>query len=578
MIRDQSCLITVGSVSVKLRLPQDQVTSSFRPIVYLRAGGERFHPYCLTLFALRELCFSLFNIPFQIDWGTSDDADTFISSHVFFNKNPTVCDITEFDEVPRHRTVAIDEDSSVDSPVAGGLFLTQADDASKEDDVQEDDASDDGCVAGESVLNCYFHVTHAFAQKKSYVKKMRSPEFAKSVAFRHVSNIAKTKTPEQRRTVTQLYLNDWRNNRGEKAAADHLQKEYCVHPKWNWNYCCTGEVGVYPSNCPNEAFNKHGIKGIGADCPKNASLCSFLVHTAPNLLKADAFERSDPCTIEIPKTCSVLAVGLTGFVREGIDVVGIGSNESGGPSSWLSNLRHRIGIPLDEQRINLIRAAYDGDERPFLAIMKQRGNKNPREDAIADEMMSVTKSICHLSWHSGNIVGDCEDCVKHLGYSCPGAVWLRSSHGLLHASVNTLTKTSANASGSVAKSDSRGNWRLLYESGLSTRNKRRCLPKMLHGFEDYLSTLNRGQLCRLIWYLRLAPRDVTVDDFIKGKTQQDLFDLLIQFYDNQSKFRGMLRNTNGTTTPYEVVKTLATKMQTAEATATYNQKENVHNA
>ncbi|CAB9502987.1 hypothetical protein SEMRO_152_G069560.1 [Seminavis robusta] len=451
------------------------------------------------------------------------------------------------------------------------LPLTQLENEEHNDNASTD--SDDNCIQEEAVLNCFFHVMDAFAKRKSYVGKMKNKSFAapKGTAYRHVANIASTKTIEQRRVVTQLYLQDWRENRDEKAAADHLEKEYCTYPRYNWNYACTGEVGVYPTNCPNESFNRHGIKSVATDCTKNASLAAFLVHTAPRLLEEDANSRSDPCTIEIPRTASVFAVGVTGFVQEGHDIVELGKNEYGKPSSWLANISYKIGVPIDQARIRRVRASMEGDKEFFEQLCKSQGFV-PTADMLADMMMRATTTVCHLEWKQGNIVGDCQDCVKHLGYSCPGAIFLRSKHNLLTCSLEILRKTDANARGDAAKAFSRGNSKRLYQSGLSRNTKRRCRSKMLHSFDGYLATLNHQQLTRLVLYLGLFKLDNKCPDPLHGKTSQGLLDMLQSFYDNPMGYRAMLLSRPKDSTRYTVVKELAGNLK--QATTAFPGKEN----
>ncbi|CAB9499962.1 hypothetical protein SEMRO_72_G040050.1 [Seminavis robusta] len=401
---------------------------------------------------------------------------------------------------------------------------------------------------------------------------MKNKTFAdpKGEAFRHVSNIGSTKTIEQRRVVTELYLKDWRENRGEKEAADHLEKEYCCYPRWNWNYGCSGEVGVYPSNCPNESFNRHGIKSVATDCSKNASLASFLVHTAPKLLKEDAHARADPCTIEIPRTSSLLAVAVTGFMQEGIDVIELGNDEYGNPSSWMCNLRNKIGVPLDKNRVRMVQAALDGDVRPFEERYKNTALMS-LPDILANTIVSTTRNVCHLQWKQGNIVGDCEDCVKHLGYSCPGAIYLRSKHGLLQCKVEVLRKSSANARGDAAKACARGNTTGLYKSGLSRTSKRRCLSKMIETFDSYLATLNHQQLSRVVLYLGLYQLDNKGKEPLKGKTSQELLDILLCFSDNQIGYRAMIIGSRSIapgkpSSSYATVKQLAVNLKKASET------------
>ncbi|CAB9521365.1 hypothetical protein SEMRO_1188_G250620.1 [Seminavis robusta] len=410
----------------------------------------------------------------------------------------------------RPSIVALDAPAAVNAPTVDAQHLMTQDFAMTQDfspnykhDTRnehekkrrrDDCNSDDGQLHDEAVLNCFFHVVLPFAKKNSYVKKIVNPEFAitrkerpigsmQGTAYSHVRNIAHTKSVEQRRAVTELYLSSWRS-KGECSAADHFQKEYCTYPTYNWNYSCSGECGVYPSNCPNESFNRHGIKSICADNAKNASLTHFLVHTARSLLREDSHCRGDPCTILIPRTCSTLMVAVTGFVREGVDIIEMGRDAFGNPTGWLGNLHHRIGIPLDSARVRLITAAVDGDARPF-----QRTSPNATKDLVADAMVSVTSSVCHLQIKDGSIVGDCDDCMKHLGYNCPCACYLRSKFGMLEKELEALRKTNSTSKGYAVKAECRGSTKRMYQSGLSKGTKRRCLPKMLESFETYLSTL-----------------------------------------------------------------------------------------
>ncbi|CAB9508171.1 hypothetical protein SEMRO_336_G120320.1 [Seminavis robusta] len=436
-----------------------------------------------------------------------------------------------------------------------------------------DDDSDDGQLHQEAVLNCYFHVMQAIGKKTGYAKKIVDPSFAanrkdkphgsmKGTAYWHITGIAMTKTIEQRRVVTDLYMTNWRE-RGEDAAAEHFEKEYCRYPTWNWNYSCSGECGVYPSNCPNESFNRHGIKGVCADCPKNASLPAFLIYTAPRLLRDDAIERSDPCTIEFPKTCSHLMVTITAFLREGMDIIELGCHSTGKPSGWIGNLRHKIGTPLDRRRIRLIQAAMDGDVRPFQKV-HPRGVQVSNEE-LADSMVSATRSVCHLQWKDGTIVGDCEDCFKHLGYNCPCATYLRSKYDLLLSTLQVQRKTSANSRGTAAKVAARGDTARMYQSGPSRKGgKRRCLPAMLDLVEDYIGTLNHQQLGSAIQYLYLCPRGRDMNHLVKTSSESELRERLIAFHDNTSRYRQMLLGTsNGNPSAYEHVRALVGRIEKA---------------
>jgi hypothetical protein len=91
--KDGSSFVTIGTPAVGLvkdKMPD--VRSSLRTIAYLHLGGERYHPYCLSLYTLRWLCKILFGTDLELDWGTSDHADAFIKAHRFFHCYPCNCD------------------------------------------------------------------------------------------------------------------------------------------------------------------------------------------------------------------------------------------------------------------------------------------------------------------------------------------------------------------------------------------------------------------------------------------------------------------------------------------------------
>jgi len=60
--------------------------------VFIHAAGERFYVYIQTLYELRRLCWKLFKVKLEIDWGTSDHATAFVHSHLQFNDSPDACD------------------------------------------------------------------------------------------------------------------------------------------------------------------------------------------------------------------------------------------------------------------------------------------------------------------------------------------------------------------------------------------------------------------------------------------------------------------------------------------------------
>lgn len=109
--RDKSPVISIGCNSVRCRSECDKVTSSFRAMAHLRAGGERMCPALLMLHALRMLAWKLFRLELEIDWGESDRALTFVNSCVMFKNYPSLLDSVhrQQDPLANVRTISLEE-------------------------------------------------------------------------------------------------------------------------------------------------------------------------------------------------------------------------------------------------------------------------------------------------------------------------------------------------------------------------------------------------------------------------------------------------------------------------------------
>lgn len=140
----------------------------------------------------------------------------------------------------------------------------------------------------EAALNCCFHVMQNFSDRKSFVgdfvDKSHCDTKNGGEAHKHVQLIHCCETVEMRLAVTLLVLRHWRDAWGKELAAKKFEEQCYSFPFWNWSYSSTNEVGVLPSNCPNESLNKLLKTGT----MKNVSLPRSLVQTMPALLQEDA--------------------------------------------------------------------------------------------------------------------------------------------------------------------------------------------------------------------------------------------------------------------------------------------------
>lgn len=281
------------------------------------------------------------------------------------------------------------------------------------------------------------------------------------------------------------------------SAADHFLDQCGCHPTNNFNACVSGEPGVYPIGNPIEVHNKI-VKGKVTDVAKNASLGTFLAHTAQTLLKRDALERCDPCTVNYPSFSSKGMTAITGFMKIGTDLV-----EAAGVG-WISNLRWNIGVPLDTARIKRIFSAYVG----VTSIFKE-DLINKTELDLAFKIISVTNGVCLLRLNvDGVVAGNCDNCMKNLGCECEAATLLRDHLSHLRCPLSTLIKVPADARGGVHKAVHSGNLDNVCFSGhsLDGRTQREVRPA-LTSFNDYLASLWDDQIASAVQHLGLLVWD-----------------------------------------------------------------------
>ena len=163
-----------------------------------------------------------------------------------------------------------------------------------------------------------------------------------------------------------------------------------------------------------------------------------------------------------------------------------------------------IGFPFTEKQSQDINSALAGDDTPFTDLYCVEADENLA--AVAKKMVSVTRDTCYLRRrYDGDIIGDCEDCHKRLGYNCPAAAYLRSKFGLFHVTLEDRRMVPCNTRNRSYKAQARGHRFGMYLGGLLKDGRvARKTPKMLEDDEEYLATLSLEQKMAAIEYLGLT--------------------------------------------------------------------------
>lgn len=176
-----------------------------------------------------------------------------------------------------------------------------------------------------------------------------------------------------------------------------------------------------------------------------------------------------------------------------------------------------------------------GDIKPFTGDKFERNKPGD----ILRRLVRATNEVCHVTWNDdGNLVGDCENCIKYLGYNCPAVTWVRNKHGRIKPNLNERTKVQADANGKPFHGPRNTNG--MYESGKCEKRKLRSCHPMREDFDVYLNTLDHDTLVELTMYFHLykgtAENPVT-EQLVKQKTTKELRKVLHFFLEDTVAFR-----------------------------------------
>jgi hypothetical protein len=329
-------------------------------------------------------------------------------------------------------------------------------------DYAESDGAD-GFISGaiiawktlKSVLNCTFHVTKLIGSAgNSTLKKKFNSDGHKNTAPHQACRLQFCKTQEQFNACMNLLCDEW-IEQGETNAADYIRSEHGTYPHNKWWYCAAGKQekrcnfvlqilqyfsplllfgrhllfvlagatpGIYPTGNIAESHQRiKGTSSIPKKIDKNCSMSNLVSTQLPNLIASEGQRmstlvagRKDPR----PEP-SALALVSAMLFRANIDLSKKVDN-AGNLVCYFANTRRRIGFPV-ASRLLEYHEALEGKSELFI---KRIGSDRSK---VAAEMIAATRSICRITVSqdkSGKtiVMGDCEDCIKKLGYDCPGVL------------------------------------------------------------------------------------------------------------------------------------------------------------
>lgn len=170
----------------------------------------------------------------------------------------------------------------------------------------------------------------------------------------------------------------------------------------------------------------------------------------------------------------------------------------------------RIGMALSPAHQQLLMDAEKGLSKPFVSLLNSKlagTGRNYLKVDVAKAMVEITKGYCFVRIRSdGVIVGDCDNCVKHLGYDCPAVNYIRSECGQLEGGINALdngVKVLLNRKGKVRSNQK--NTSNMCEGGLCARKdlEGKRIPKFQRDMIEHMTTLSEEQAFRACVHLKL---------------------------------------------------------------------------
>jgi hypothetical protein len=270
---------------------------------------------------------------------------------------------------------------------------------------------------------------------------------------------------------------------------------------------------------------------------------STLVSTQlPNLIKSEG-ERMSHLVAgrkEYYHEPSALALVSARLFRKDVDLHGK-LDEAGNLVCYYANTRMRIGFPV-AQRLDDYNDALMGAPDRFLE------RKGSQQSAAMADMITATRSICRITITHDNksgkkvVIGDCEDCIKKLGYDCPGVVIVKDLEGSFGGiPLETRWLVQDQFGRKSGPQDASG------LSGLKqSKSKRKRQPGVYIDdrrelYRSALTVAGKKRFRDFCFMLKLHRHFEEAEPFV-GKADSYFLDLIVRFDKCPSCFRGCCHN------------------------------------
>jgi hypothetical protein len=547
-------LIVIGPLDVRYRSDSKNVTSSLKPCCYLVAREESKAPFTIALQILNFVARTYFGRRLEIDFGEADKTDAFLRPYVEYN--PDIDPSTRRSNTDVHLTTRGTDDPEF-SPNAPSLNPLRRDLDSASHVFESGTTACTNQIANNSFptitpkctpLNCLWHVLHQFTAGKPLYNKFvltkngKKAHFAK-IGMRNFMNTAKCKSSLQFNTVLKLYLQQWILD-GQEKAAEHGWKEYGVSPYNCWWYAVSGYPGVYPQGCSNESYNVNSLKGskmVTGIVQLKVSMQRFLGCSIPEILSNDALNNMGECEIVVPVDIFETTSADVAILMTLLDVHVMTVDEKcencieNENDHQLVNTSDYVGREIKSSDIQNYFSSLQGTTSLFEEEQNGLSMKVSNPARVAKRMVNATRRFCMITRRNGILLGDCELCMKRLGYGCNGLVYLRNKEDTYSRSLSELT-------GTVEHRISSDPYKGPSATGLGGPSKKRKTGITVNktcGLKPYFESKNHVEIRNLCVRLNLITYDTEKEFAAKDSAKQKSANLklLLGFIDDPKQCR-----------------------------------------
>jgi hypothetical protein len=267
----------------------------------------------------------------------------------------------------------------------------------------------------------------------------------------------------------------------------------------------------------------------------------FLGCSIPEILSNDALNNMGECEIVVPVDIFETTSADVAILMTLLDVHVMTVDEKcencieNENDHQLVNTSDYVGREIKSSDIQNYFSSLQGTTSLFEEEQNGLSMKVSNPARVAKRMVNATRRFCMITRRNGILLGDCELCMKRLGYGCNGLVYLRNKEDTYSRSLSELT-------GTVEHRISSDPYKGPSATGLGGPSKKRKTGITVNktgGLKPYFESKNHVEIRNLCVRLNLITYDTEKEFAAKDSAKQKSANLklLLGFIDDPKQCR-----------------------------------------